>query len=146
MEIYVATHLTAKIADAFQRLIPQLSSQAKVPAMNDLEEIITSGNTEIIICQEEEITGTLTIVYQKTPTGEKAWIEDVIVDNSARGKGVGEKLMLFAIEHIRNKKIKKIDLTSAPERIAANKLYRKLGFKKRETNAYRLLIHEKNNL
>jgi ribosomal protein S18 acetylase RimI-like enzyme len=70
----------------------------------------------------------------------KVWIEDVVVDVAARGKGLGKDLMLFAIDYVSQKNISTINLTSSPERIAANKLYQKLGFVKRETNVYRLTI------
>jgi len=82
----------------------------------------------------------LTLVFNKIPTGDKIWIEDVVVDKSARGKGVGVKLMEFSIAYVRNKNIKSINLTSSPDRVAANNLYRKLGFVQRETNVYRLTI------
>lgn len=144
MKIYVATHITEEIADAFQNLIPQLSPGSILPKKADLEKIVKSGNTRIIIAEEEKILGTLTLVFQKIPTGEKVWIEDVIVDNAARGKGIGEKLMLYALDYIRKKGIKKIDLTSVPERIAANRLYQKLGFEKRNTNIYRFTIKNTN--
>ena len=70
----------------------------------------------------------------------KVWIEDVVVDVAARGKGLGKDLMLFAIDYVSQKNISTINLTSSPERIAANKLYQKFGFVKRETNVYRLTI------
>ncbi len=138
MEIYVVKEINQEIATAFTKLMPQLSPGSRIPAMAELNEIIKSGNTHIIIAKEEKISGTLTLVFQKIPTGEKAWIEDVVVDFSSRGKGIGEKLIRYAIDYSRNKGIRTIDLTSSPERIAANKLYQKLGFEKRNTNVYRL--------
>jgi ribosomal protein S18 acetylase RimI-like enzyme len=79
----------------------------------------------------------LTIGTYKTPTGIKVWIEDVVVDGSHRGKGIGKELMLFAIDYSRSLGAKDIKLTSRPARIEANELYKKLGFKKYETNFYR---------
>ena len=126
---------------AFIKLIPQLSTSCILPNQKDLEDIVSSGNTMLFIAEENNnILGTLTLVFNKIPTGNKVWIEDVVVDNAARGKGVGEKLTQFAIEFTANKGIKSINLTSSPDRIAANKLYQKLGFIKRETNVYRLTI------
>ena len=79
-------------------------------------------------------------MLNKIPTGNKVWIEDVVVDSSARGKGVGEALIQFAVAYVKDQNITSINLTSSPDRVAANKLYQKLGFIKRQTNVYRLTI------
>jgi ribosomal protein S18 acetylase RimI-like enzyme len=142
MRIYEANMATEAIAKAFKKLIPQLSPNCSVPSKSELENLINSNNTLIFVAEENEIIGTLTLVFNKIPTGNKVWIEDVVVDNAVRGKGVGEELTKFAIEYVTSKGIKQINLTSGPERIAANKLYQKLGFTKRETNVYRLTIEE----
>jgi ribosomal protein S18 acetylase RimI-like enzyme len=142
MRIYEANMVTKAIVNAFKNLIPQLSPNCPVPSKSELENLINSNNTLIFIAEENEIIGTLTLVFNKIPTGNKVWIEDVVVDNAARGKGVGEKLIRFAIDYVTSKGIKQINLTSGPERIAANKLYQKLSFTKRETNVYRLTIEE----
>ncbi len=81
--------------------------------------------------------GLFTLVTYDIPTGKKYWIEDVVVDESERGKGIGKAMMLFAIDFARSAGAREIDLTSRPERIEANLLYTKLGFVRRETNAYR---------
>jgi len=140
MKIYEAKDISDEIHSAFVKFIPQLSSSSPVPGKSDLEEIVKSNNTKLFIAEDESILGTLTLVFNKTPTGKKVWIEDVIVDSEARGRGVGKELTRFAIEYAYKRGIKKIDLTSSPDRIAANKLYQKLGFSKRETNVYRLTL------
>lgn len=140
MKIYQATHLTDDIVNAFNKLIPQLSPGSPIPSKSDLEAIIHSENIIVFLAEEEEIIGTLTVVLNKIPTGNKAWIEDVVVDKSVRGRGIGKKLTKFAIAYVSNKGIDQINLTSGPERVAANKLYQKLGFEKRETNVYRLTL------
>lgn len=142
MRIYEANIVTEALVNAFKKLIPQLSPDAPVPSKPELEDIINSNNTIIFVAEENGIVGTLTLVINKIPSGIKIWIEDVVVDNAARGKGVGEELTKFAIEYVANKGIMQINLTSSPERIAANKMYQKLGFIKRETNVYRLTIEE----
>ena len=142
MKIYEATLVTEAIVNAFKKLIPQLSPNGPVPSKSEIESLINSNNTVILIAEEKAIIGTLTLVFNKIPTGNKVWVEDVVVDNIARGKGVGRKLTKFAIEYVFSKGINQINLTSGPERIAANKLYQKLGFVKRETNVYRLTIKE----
>ncbi|WP_406685146.1 GNAT family N-acetyltransferase [Seonamhaeicola sp. MEBiC1930] len=138
MKIRELESVNSQILDAFTNLIPMLSPSSALPSRIDLETIVNSNNTKLFIAEEgNAIIGTLTLVFNKIPTGEKAWIEDVVVDNSVRGKGVGKSLTQFAIDYAIKRGIDKIDLTSSPERIAANNLYQKLGFKKRVTNVYR---------
>jgi ribosomal protein S18 acetylase RimI-like enzyme len=83
------------------------------------------------------IFGMLSLVVFSIPTGTKAWIEDVVVDEGARGKGVGRKLMKHALDVAKELGAKSADLTSRPSREAANKLYQTIGFEARETNVYR---------
>ncbi|MDB2462817.1 GNAT family N-acetyltransferase [Algibacter sp.] len=140
MEIYKLVKVTDSVLNAFKSLIPQLSSSCALPERKDLEAIVESENTVLFVAEEDaKILGTLTLVFYKIPTGNKVWIEDVVVDYDARGKGVGKALTEHAIAYTFNKNIKSINLTSSPERVAANKLYQKLGFVKRETNVYRLI-------
>ncbi|WP_027125962.1 GNAT family N-acetyltransferase [Gelidibacter mesophilus] len=141
MKIYKLTTVTDKVVTAFEKLIPLLAPDVVLPTKEDLEAIVGSGNTLLFIAEDaNEIVGTLTLVVNKIPTGDKIWIEDVVVDTSVRGKGVGIKLMDFSMTYAKNKRMKSINLTSSPERVAANTLYQKLGFVKRETNVYRLMI------
>lgn len=141
MKIYKLLTVTDQVLDAFKRLIPQLAPDCALPTKKDLEAIVNSGTTLLFMAEENnEILGTLTLVFTKIPTGDKLWIEDVVVDKSARGKGVGVKLMEFSIAYAKSKNMKTINLTSSPDRIAANTLYQKLGFIQRETNVYRLTI------
>jgi len=83
------------------------------------------------------IVGLLTLVVFRIPTAVRAWIEDVVVDESARGKGVGEALNRAALDEARRRGAKTVDLTSRPSRAAANRLYQRIGFVARETNVYR---------
>ena len=90
--------------------------------------------------EDREIVGTLTLALFRIPTGLRAWIEDVIVDEAARGgehPRVGERLVTAAIERARQAGARTVDLTSAPRRIAANKVYERMGFLQRETNVWR---------
>ncbi len=84
--------------------------------------------------------GTLTLAVFRIPTGVRAWIEDVVVDEAARGQGVGEALTLAAVELARNAGARSVELTSRPTREAANRLYRRLGFEERETNVWRFVL------
>lgn len=140
MKIYAATQITEELADTLSDLMFQLTSDIKAPSKEWLEEVINTEGTTLFIAEKEVIAGTLTLVIQKTPTGKKAWIEDVVVDNSARGKGVGTKLIDHAIQYAQASGVSKIDLTSSPERIEANKLYQKMGFRLRGTNLYRMTL------
>jgi ribosomal protein S18 acetylase RimI-like enzyme len=128
-----------KIYDAILKLLPQLNPDKPLPDREHVKEIIRSKNTRLFISELKggKIAGLFTLVTYDIPTGKKFWIEDVIVDKAERGKGIGEKMMIFAIEYARSAGAKEIDLTSRPERIAANLLYQKLGFVRRETNVYR---------
>ena len=141
MKIYKLTTVTDQILIAFEKLIPQLGPGCDLPTKKGLEVIVNSDASLIFMAEENnEILGTLTLVFNKIPTGDKVWIEDVVVDKSARGKGVGIKLLEFAIGYVQSQGIKNINLTSSPDRVAANKLYQKLGFIQRETNVYRLIV------
>jgi ribosomal protein S18 acetylase RimI-like enzyme len=142
MRIYELTRITGQVESAFRKLIPQLGPGIQAPEKEWLEEVMNAGNTRIFIAEDGDIRGILTLVFQKTPSGKKAWIEDVVVDASSRGKGIGEKLVRHAISHALEKGINNIDLTSGPERTDAIQLYLKLGFKKRESNVYRLILYQ----
>lgn len=141
MEICEVNQVTSEIYEAFTRLIPQLSSSAAVPTMQELALIAASEATTLFIARDPEqggkIVGTLSLATFRIPTGVRSWIEDVVVDSEQRGKGIGEKLTLAGIEKARELGAKTVDLTSRPSREAANRLYQKVGFKQRQTNIYR---------
>lgn len=138
MHIEQLKNIDDTVLKAFKTLIPQLIDRNSYPSREELQEILQSGNTFLFIAREnDEILGTLSLVVYKIPTGKKAWIEDVVVDENARGKGVAASLVYHALKVAREKGIEKVDLTSTPVRVAANRLYQKLGFRKRETNVYR---------
>lgn len=128
-----------ELVRAFERLVPQLSSSNPPPTERELAAIVTSRSTVLFVARDEagEIVGSLSLVLFRIPTGLRAWIEDVVVDESARGKGVGELLNRAAIDHAGKAGAKTVDLTSRPSREAANRLYVRLGFEKRNSNVYR---------
>ena len=86
------------------------------------------------------ILGSLTLAFYRIPTGLKAWIEDVVVDTEARGRGVGELLNRAALDEARRRGAKDVSLTSRPSREAANRLYLRIGFEARNTNVYRYTL------
>ncbi|MDP8992096.1 MAG: GNAT family N-acetyltransferase [Actinomycetota bacterium] len=122
------------------RLVPQLSRSSPPPGPRVLEEMVSAPGTRLLIARlgvGEPIVGTLTLVLFRIPTGMRAWIEDVVVDESARGRGTGEALTRAAIRLAAEAGARTVDLTSRPSREAANRLYRRLGFRPRDTNVYR---------
>ena len=142
VSIRPVTEVTESLTDAYRVLIPQLSSSSNPPTGEALQRIIESDSAQILIAENEngEILGTMTIIIFQIPTGIRAWIEDVVVDSSARGKGIGKKLNLAALELAKQAGAKTVDLTSRPARQEANQLYRSIGFVERETNVYRFSL------
>ncbi len=127
-----------ELVKAFERLTPQLSSSSLPPTEKELASIVTSRSTVLFVARDEgEIVGSLSLVLFRIPTGLRAWIEDVVVDGAARGKGVGEALNRAAIERASKAGAKTVDLTSRPSRESANRLYQRLGFQLRTSNVYR---------
>lgn len=133
------TEASSSVLQSINELLPQLSSSAQVISMDRLSELVESDNTIIFIGTYEsgQILGMLSLIVMKIPTGNKAWIEDVVVDQSARGKGMGKALMNHALEKAKELAVKSVDLTSRPSREKANMLYQSLGYQIRETNVYR---------
>lgn len=134
------TAFTDDLREAFDRLTPQLSSSNPPPSDEELRAIIASPASLLLIARDDEsgrVLGSLTLVIFPIPTGIRAWIEDVVVDEAARGQGVGEALNQFALDRARTEGARTVDLTSRPTRVAANRLYQRLGFVQRQTNIYR---------
>ena len=142
IKIYEVTEMSQKVYDAFERLLPQLSSSAKTPSWEELTDLIASKASIVLAAvddedPEERILGTMTLVVFRIPTGVRAWVEDVVVDKEARGKGIGEKLIRTSIERAKAEGSKTIDLTSRPTRVEAHRLYKRCGFEMRETCVFR---------
>ena len=141
VEVEEITQVTPEVVAAFERLIPQLSSSNPPPDEGTLAAIVGSEASQLLIARDPErdgeIVGSLTLVLFRIPTGLRAWIEDVVVDGSARGRGVGEALSRAALERAREAGAGTVDLTSRPSREAANRLYLRIGFVERQTKVYR---------
>jgi len=141
MEIFEAKEVTEELMEAFACLVPQLSSSNQAPTREQLQEIVNSPAVVLLMAREEgKLVGSLSLVVFRIPTAMRAWIEDVVVDQGQRGKGIGEALTRAAIEHARGLGVKTVDLTSRPSREAANRLYQRVGFQLRQTNLYRYTI------
>ena len=139
LTIEVCEKVTDDVVEAMARLVPQLSSSAPPMTAEILSAVAEHEACYLLLARDEDgsILGSMTLVVFPIPTGVRAWIEDVVVDGEARGKGVGEALNLRAIEIAEEQGAKTVDLTSRPSREAANRLYQRIGFVPRETNVYR---------
>ena len=135
--------MTDEVVEAFARLVPQLSKTTVPPDRAALDGIVSSPADTLLIARHEgKIVGTLTLVMFPIPTGLRAWIEDVVVDESARGQGIGEALSLEALSIAQAAGARTVDLTSRPSRQAAGRLYEKVGFQLRETRVYRYRVQD----
>ncbi len=148
IQIEEVTQVTDELMDAFKRLVPQLSSTNPAPTLAEVTQMVQSPATIVLIARDMDkpqgpIMGSLTLALFRIPTAMRAWIEDVVVDTEARGQGIGEALVRKALEVAAQSGAKTVDLTSRPSREAANRLYVRVGFEKRETNIYRYKIEQK---
>ena len=125
--------------NAVQKLLDHLTNRPVIMTGTTLREIISQENTHLFfLLADQEIAGMLTVGIYHSPTGGKAWIEDVVVDEKYRGQGLSKQLVTHAVRFVKEQGIPLIMLTSNPTRIAANKLYQKLGFEQKQTNVYRM--------
>jgi ribosomal protein S18 acetylase RimI-like enzyme len=143
VDVEVLHEVTNEVVEAFGRLLPQLSSSAPPLDASALRAIVSAPASTVLIARAGgSIVGTLTVVIFPIPTGTRAWIEDVVVDEAARGqqfggKRVGEALTSEAIDIARQAGARTIDLTTRPSRVAAGRLYERLGFEQRDSRVYR---------
>jgi ribosomal protein S18 acetylase RimI-like enzyme len=139
MKVEIATTLTPAIVDAVDKLVPQLSRSNPPPTTEELGDIVASPATDLFIALADDgtIVGMATLAIFRIPTALRAWVEDVVVDESARRTGVAETLTQAMLDRARDMGCVTVDLTSRPSREAANNLYVKMGFTPRETNVYR---------
>ena len=139
-EIETAAEATPEVVDAIARMLPLLSTSAPAPSPDEIAEIVGSPATRLFLARDGAggpIVGTLTLALFRTPTGIRAWIEDVIVAEEARGRRCGEELTRAALAAAAAAGARTVELTSRPSREAANRLYQRLGFTTRDTNLYR---------
>jgi ribosomal protein S18 acetylase RimI-like enzyme len=144
VKIEIATTLTPAIVDAMERLVPQLSRSNPPPTTAELGEMVASPATDLFLALADDgtIVGTATLVTFRIPTGMRAWIEDVVVDQAAGRQGIGRALTEAMIDRARDRGCITVDLTSRPSREAANRLYQRAGFSARETTVYRFDLRD----
>jgi ribosomal protein S18 acetylase RimI-like enzyme len=128
-----------ELLEAMRELLPQLSSSAPPLTAYTLDDVVESRATVLLVARDGQakIVGSLALVIFRVPTGVRAWIEDVVVNESARGSGVGSALVNAALARAAEAGARTVDLTSRPGREGANRLYQRLGFETRQTNVYR---------
>jgi ribosomal protein S18 acetylase RimI-like enzyme len=141
--VTAATEADAALLQAVSALLPQLSSSSPPPTIDRLARLIADPATTLLVATDPEggaVLGMLTLALFQLPTGVRAWVEDVVVDDTARGRGVGAALVEAALARARQQGARTVDLTSRASRGAANRLYLRLGFAPRETNVYRFTL------
>jgi ribosomal protein S18 acetylase RimI-like enzyme len=141
ISVRIAASVDADLVAAVTALLPQLSRSAPPPTREQLARIVADSATTLFVAEDDgRIVGTLTLAAFEIPTGRRAWIEDVVTDAAARGKGVASSLVKAALAHATEIGARTVDLTSRPDREDANRLYVQLGFEQRITNVYRYSV------
>ena len=141
VRIESVTEATPEVHAALAHLLPQLNPQLPVPSMERLQAIIADPAVNLLLARDgEQIVGTTTVIVYTTPFWIKARLDEVVVDVSARGKGVGAALVKASLEVAREKGVEVVELQSGVQRQEANRLYPRMGFKLRETNVYRIVL------
>jgi GNAT superfamily N-acetyltransferase len=141
ISIEPVTEATPEVHVALARLLPQLNPQLPVPTMERLRAIIADPAVTLLLARDgQQIVGTTTVIVYTTPYWIKARLDEVVVDESARGKGVGAALVNTSLDLAREKGAEVVELQSGIQREEANRLYPRMGFKLRETNVYRIVL------
>jgi ribosomal protein S18 acetylase RimI-like enzyme len=142
--VQAATSVDDELLAAVAALVPQLSSSSPPPGADALDRIVANPDATLFVARMgDRIVGMLTLVTFEIPTAARAWIEDVVVDERARGQGVAAALVQAALDRSAEVGVGTVDLTSRPDREAANRLYARMGFEQRVTNVYRRSLDAK---
>jgi ribosomal protein S18 acetylase RimI-like enzyme len=138
IEVEAVDRVTDELVEAATRLLSQLSSSAAPLSADGLDRIAHHQATTLLVARSQgAVVGMLTLVTFPLPSGLRARIEDVVVDQAARGQGIGTALTTAALRLAQDQGARSVDLTSRPSRTAANRLYQQLGFQLRDSNVYR---------
>ncbi|HYR50847.1 MAG TPA: GNAT family N-acetyltransferase [Candidatus Eisenbacteria bacterium] len=141
VRIETVTEATPEVHTALAHLLPQLNSELAVPTMERLRALVADPAVTLLLARDgQDVVGTTTVIVYTTPFWIKARLDEVVVDEAARGKGVGAALVNAALDVARNKGSQVAELQSGVQREAANRLYPRMGFKRRETNVYRIVL------
>jgi ribosomal protein S18 acetylase RimI-like enzyme len=142
-EVIEVKAVTPEIVEAVARLLPQLSPTAAPLGPRELTELVESSATTLLMARHPvtaTLVGMVTLAVFRIPTGLRARLESLVVDRSARGRGVAETLCRAVLARAQARGATTLDLTSSPTRSVANRLYQRLGFDLRSTNVYRLVL------
>ncbi len=134
------SEVTLELLQAMLHLVPQLTHSNPPPTPEEMDALLRSPCSTLFVAREAatgNILGMATLVVYRVPTGLRGYIEDVVVDEHARGQGVGEALTKACLNAAKKAGAPQVGLTSHPGRVAANVLYRKMGFEQRNTNVYK---------
>jgi GNAT superfamily N-acetyltransferase len=143
VRIETVTEATSEVHAALAHLLPQLNSQLPVPSMERLQALVADPAATLLLAKEGgDIIGTTTVIVYTTPFWIKARLDEVVVDQEARGKGVGAALVSAALDVARQKGAQVAELQSGVEREAANRLYPRMGFELRKSNLYRIVLSQ----
>lgn len=143
IQVEQITSVTEELVAAFNRLLPQLSSSGASLSVQDLHDMVKCPCVILFAARDtddQRLIGTLTLVTFRIPTGVRSWVEDVVVDSTARRRGAGEMLTKAAIETAERLGATSLNLTSRAFRESANRLYQRMGFERRDTNVFRLKL------
>ena len=141
LSIHIAKAFEQCHYEAVVRLLGQLTTRSIIFTEDDYRRLLEAPHSHLFLLLDgDAVVGMLTVGVYLSPTGSKAWIEDVVVDAACRGRGLGRQLVSHAIDYCRQQGIDTLYLTSNPKRIAVNALYQALSFERKETNLYRMKL------
>ena len=141
VRIEAAAQATPELRDALALLLPQLNPSLPIPSLEHLAAVVADPAVALLIARDgTEIVATAMVIVYPTTIRFEARIEDVVVDESARGRGVGEALVRECIEVARRRGASIVELQTARVRVAANRLYERMGFERRDSNPYRMTL------
>jgi ribosomal protein S18 acetylase RimI-like enzyme len=142
LQVEAATSATPELEQALASLLPQLNPGLVGPTQSELAAVIADPATTLLVASEDGvIVAVAAVIVYTTPVWvKKARIEDVVVDQGARGRGIGEALVKECLNVARQHGARVVELQSARRREVANRLYPRLGFERRESNVYRLTL------
>lgn len=128
---------------AIDSLLEQLTPGLPPFTESDLAGIVASPDSHLfLLLSGWKVIGMMTIAVYNSPTGRKAWVEDVVVDRAYRNMSFGRKLIAYAVDYVAAMGDCVLMLTSSPVRKTANHLYRSVGFEVKPTNVYRMELHK----
>ncbi len=143
LKIEVAKQASPALLRAVTSLLPQLTSSGRSMTAAELNTMITTPAATLLIAKDEEkIVGMISLAVVQMPTGLRSYLEDLVIDASYRRRGAATILLHAAIDVARNAGARTLDMTSRPSRTGAILLYERLGFRRRDTNAFRYTFYE----